>query len=503
MFNKIKTDLLPSLVVFLIALPLCMGIAIASGLQPISGLITGVVGGILVGILSGAPLQVSGPAAGLAVIVWQFVDRFSIEGLAYIILIAGVIQMLMGLFKLGQLFRVISPAIIQGMLAGIGTLIMLGQWHVMLDSKPLSTGLHNLVAIPQSIQHLIQGDAAVSLPAFLLGVLAILIMAFWPVVAPKKLKIIPGSLLAAVLLTTIASVFALSVKKIALPDNILSTIHYMSFEHFSSFHLTDILLAAATMAFVASAETLLSAIAVDQMHNGPRANYDRELFAQGVGNAICGFLGALPMTGVIVRSGANVQAGAKTRASAIMHGIWILVFVLGFPFVLKMIPVSALAAILVFTGYKLVNAKQIAKLWTQSRTEVAIFFATYATIVFVDLLKGILVGVILAVAKLLYTLTHIDVNTKKDDKKKTAVLRLSGTATFLRLPKIASALDEISSDYELHLHIDELKLVDHACLELFENTKKRFEMNHGKFVVEWEHLQNKFGALKPAVVTTK
>lgn len=493
MLNKIKSDLLPSLVVFLIALPLCMGIAIASGMPPIAGIITGILGGIVVGSLSGCELQVSGPAAGLAVIVYQFVEKYGADGLAFILLFAGLIQLAMGSLKLGQLFRAISPAIIQGMLAGIGTLIILSQWHVMLDSKPLGSGLQNLFAIPMTVSQLIAGSAEVSRHAFIIGVVGILIMALWPVISPKKMKLIPGSLVAAILLTVVALALSLEIQKIKLPENLLASMQYISLDKFSSINYIEVLPAAFTLAFVATAETLLSANAVDQMHHGPRTNYDRELISQGVGNTLCGIFCALPMTGVIVRSGANVQAGATSRMSAVLHGIWLLVFAIIFPSVLMLIPVSALAAVLVFTGYKLLNVKYIKGLWHKSRTEVAIFVVTYLTVVFVDLLKGIILGLLLATLKLIYSLTHLEIKTNRDEAKKVAEMHIKGAATFLRLPQLARSFDVIPSSYKLKVHIEDLSLIDHACLELLENAQKRFSSNGGDIDLEWEHLNSKFG----------
>ena len=200
--------------------------------------------------------------------------------------------------------------------------------------------------------------------------------------------------------------------------------------------------AALLIAVVASAETLLCATAVDQMQQGPRTRYDRELFAQGIGNMVCGVLGALPMTGVIVRSSANVQAGGRTRLSAILHGVWLLIFVAGLAFLLRLIPTASLAAMLVYTGYKLVNPQSVRELRKYGWGEVAIYAATVGTIVFTDLLTGVLVGIGLAAAKLLYTFSHLAATLEPDPDTNKVTLTLQGAATFVRLPQVGERTGE-------------------------------------------------------------
>jgi MFS superfamily sulfate permease-like transporter len=253
----------------------------------------------------------------------------------------------------------------------------------------------------------------------------------------------------------------------------------------------SVFLAALAVALVASAETLLCATAVDQMHTGPRAKYDRELFAQGVGNSICGLVGGIPMTGVIVRSAANVEAGGKTRASSIMHGLWLLVMVAALPFLLKQIPISALAAVLVFTGYKLVNLKVVKELAKFGWSEVFIYFATMITIVATDLLIGVMTGMVLAALKLLYTFSHLEVRGESEPQQRRTTLYLNGTATFLALPKLAAALDRVPADHELHVHFERLNYIDHACLDLLINWEKQHDATGGSLVIDWDSLTAK------------
>lgn len=356
-------DALASIVVFLVALPLCMGIAIASGAPPAAGLLTGIIGGIIVGAASGCPLQVSGPAAGLAVIVYELIQKYGIEMLGPIVVVAGLIQLGAGLLRAGQLFRAIAPSVIYGMLAGIGVLIFSAQFHVMVDDKPKQNGLINLISIPQAIyKGIFPMEGTSHHLAAMLGVGTVLILLFWAKIKHKKLKAVPGALVAVLLATAAAQIFSLPVRYVNLPANLLEAVRLPGMEHIMRMGDWSLLIAAIAMAFVASAETLLSAAAVDQLQDGPRTNYDRELMGQGLGNILCGAVGGLPMTGVIVRSATNVAAGARTRMSAILHGVWLLLLVMAAPGVLRMVPVASLAAVLVYTGYKLISPENIRRL---------------------------------------------------------------------------------------------------------------------------------------------
>jgi MFS superfamily sulfate permease-like transporter len=256
--------------------------------------------------------------------------------------------------------------------------------------------------------------------------------------------------------------------------------------------LSVVVQAGVVLAIVASAETLLCATAVDQMQSETRTNYDKELAAQGIGNMICGLFGALPMTGVIVRSSANVEAGGKTRLSTILHGVWLLVFVSLLAFLLRMIPTAALAAMLVFTGYKLINFKAIRELKKYGWGEVSIYAATLTTIVCTDLLTGVLTGVALSAAKLLHKFSKLKVHLEIGDDGGKSVLSLVGAATFLRLPRLADALDRVPAAAELHVDFDRLTYIDHACLDLLMNWAKQHEVTGGTLVVDWDSLHANF-----------
>jgi MFS superfamily sulfate permease-like transporter len=489
-------DLLASVVVFLVALPLCLGISIASGVPPTAGIITGIVGGIIVGALAGSPLQVSGPAAGLTVLVLELVKAHGIEMLGVIVLLAGLLQFLAGSLKLGQWFRAVSPAVIQGMLAGIGVLIFAGQFHVMLDRKPLGNGVQNLLGIPGALmQTFSQGGSGVQ--ALMLGLLTLALIVAWSSYAPKKLKVLPGPLVGVLAAVGVAALMQLKVKYIpdllANPEdisNVWSVAIFPTIDKLKRVVEMPILIGAVSIAFIASAETLLCATAVDQMHRGPRTKYDRELAAQGIGNAICGVLGVLPMTGVIVRSSANVEAGAQTRASAILHGIWLLLFVSVLPFTLRYIPVASLAAVLVFTGYKLAYPKILPTLRKFGKGEVLIYFVTVITIVSTNLLDGVVVGLFLSLMKLLYAFSHLAIQTEQKDGR--IDLHLDGAATLIRLPMLAATLETLPAGSEIHVHIGKLDYIDHACLDLLTNWDRQHQATGGSLKIEWEELADKF-----------
>ncbi len=277
----------------------------------------------------------------------------------------------------------------------------------------------------------------------------------------------PGALLGIAAATLTAQMLHLNVHRVTVPSNLSEMIHLPSMAGLSGMSWTAILGAAFAMAFIASAETLLSAAAVDQMQTRAKTDYDRELAAQGVGNIVCGVLGALPMTGVIVRSSTNVLAGAETRRSAIMHGGWILVSVAALPFVMNMIPTASLAAVLVFVGVKLVKPADVKKLSRFGKMPVLIYFTSLITIVATNLLTGVLVGIALSLMKLLYTITHLEARVVEEGDH--THVHLAGVGTFLGIPKIAKALDEVRTNGTVRLYSHELRYVDHACIEVIES----------------------------------
>ncbi|WP_029935806.1 SulP family inorganic anion transporter [Sphingomonas sp. UNC305MFCol5.2] len=476
-------DLTASIVVFLVAMPLCMGIAVASGVSPEKGLITGIIGGLVVGALAGSPLQVSGPAAGLAVIVFELVRDQGLSALGPILMLAGLIQVVAGIFRLGGWFRAISPAVVHGMLAGIGVLIVIGQFHVLFDSKPLPSGLENLAAMPGRLLGLSPNMAAAEI-ALALALVTIGVMLGWEKWRPTALKLVPGALMGVMASTLLAFALGLDVTRVVVPENIAAAIALPDAGAFSILLNPSVIGAAFAIAFIASAETLLSAAAVDRMHDGVRTNYNKELRAQGVGNLLCGAAGALPMTGVIVRSSANVQAGATTRLSTMLHGVWILGFVALLPWLLREIPMAALGAVLVVTGARLVNFSHAKHLLRDYGVLPAMIWAVTLTLVVVeDLLTGVLVGIALSMVELLPHFRRLRLRVEQSEEAEGHTLALDGAATFLALPKLSERLDGLPRQAPVRIDFSRCSAIDHTCSELLKDWLQRRRASGGKVEV--------------------
>jgi MFS superfamily sulfate permease-like transporter len=476
-----------------------MGISIASGVPPALGLVTGIIGGIVVGCLAGQPLQVSGPAAGLAVLVWEIVREHGIEVLGPMLLLAGFLQFIAGRLHAGQYFRAMSPAVIYGMLAGIGVLIFASQFHVMLDDKPKASGILNLISIPQAIYAgIFPINGSSHELAALTGLVTIITLLLWNRFRPAKLSLIPGALIGVVAGTILAQALRMPIQFVPVPESLLDVISLPSWDGIAVLQNPAILATAFAMAFIASAETLLSAAAVDRMQQISRTNYDRELSAQGVGNLLCGLVGALPMTGVIVRSSTNVLAGAQTRLSTVLHGFWLLALVTALPALLRLIPTACLAAILVYTGYKLVDWKNVRHLAKYGRMPVVIYVATVIGIVTTDLLTGVLIGIGLTIVKLLYKLTHLEIRVHHEPAKRRVEVHLAGAATVLKIPRLAKVLDSVPPGSEIHMHFDHLVYVDHSCLDLLANWREEQESKGSRLFAEWEGLASRFDGLRRA-----
>ncbi|NMO13320.1 SulP family inorganic anion transporter [Pyxidicoccus fallax] len=459
-WQVLATDLPASLVVFLVALPLCMGIALASGAPILSGLIAGVVGGVVVGLFGGAPLQVSGPAAGLAVMVFGFIQTLGLAATCAAVAAAGVLQMIFGGLKVARAALAISPAVIHGMLAGIGILIVLGQLHIVLGGAPQSSAWQNIKELPGQIANL-HGAAT------LLGLLTIGILVVWQVIPVKKLKAIPGPLVAVLGATAVAALWGADVARVDLPDNVFASFQAPKLpENWGPFAA-----AVLSLALVASAESLLCAVATDKMHTGPRANLDRELFAQGMANTVSGLAGGLPITGVIVRSAANTAAGAKTRASAVLHGVWLLLFVTLLGSVARLVPLTVLAGLLVVVGVKLVNMHHIREL--NRRGELVVYLVTVGGVVGINLLAGIGLGLLVAMLRLLWHLGSVKVDVRQAGE--TYQVRVSGALTFVGVPKLSTALAQVpaGSKVELDLSLETLDHSGHEALESWADTHRK------------------------------
>jgi MFS superfamily sulfate permease-like transporter len=393
--------------------------------------------------------------------------------------------------RLGCWFRVTAPAVVYGMLAGIGVLIVLSQLHVMLDQAPQPSGMSNLLEFPGAVSEALPVlGGGLGWQAGLLGILTIGIMWAWEKLRPAKLRFIPGALLGVTAATALSLLLPLQVKRVQVPATLMDAIDLLKPADLMALADPAFLIAAVALAFIASAETLLSAAAVDRMHNGIRSDFDRELSAQGVGNMLCGLLGALPMTGVIVRSSANVQAGAQTRASAIFHGLWLLAFVVLLSSVLQRIPVASLAGVLVYTGVKLVDFKAFQGLGRYGRMPMFTYAATALAIIFTDLLTGVLLGFALTLLKLALKAARLKIALVPLGERQLE-LRLTGSATFLKVPALTKTLARIAPGTEVHVPLSGLSYIDHACLELLEDWGRANQASGSRLIIERRGLKRR------------
>lgn len=501
--NSVKKDILASVIVFLVAMPLAIGISIACGLPVYCGIISGIIGGIVVGALSGNSLQVSGPAAGLILIVVDIINNLGIEKLFLIIFLVGLIQILFGFLSLGKWFRAISPAIIQGMLAGIGISIFLSQFHIMLDSKPQNSFIENILDLGRVIYHsVLPLNGSNHHLASMVGILTISIIIIWNALPYKKLKTIPAALVAVIVASLFSNLMHFNINYIEVGDNFWSSATFFKPALLAELFNIKIIISALVITFIASAETLLTSTAIDKMSDKSKTDYNKEIIAQGVGNSISGLAGGLPITGVIVRSAANINADAQTRFSAIMHGVWILLFVSIFPAVLNYIPISALAAILVYTGYKLVDVQAAKHIFKLSKGEFAIYIITLVAILFTNLFEGILVGFFCALVKSAYKVLKVDIDTEFSEETNTVTAKIHGNITFIQLPTLIEALESLPRDKNITLCAERLHYIDHACIDFIKEWEKErqseiTEKNLDYDVhVSWEQMKETYPSFK-------
>ncbi|MFG2115181.1 SulP family inorganic anion transporter [Streptomyces sp. NPDC048718] len=456
--QDIRQDFAASLVVFLVALPLCVGVAVASGVPAELGLITGIVGGLVTGMMRGSSLQVSGPAAGLTVLVAEAVRTFGLPVLGAIVLLAGLLQIGMGLLRWGRWFRAISLSVVEGMLAGIGLVIIAGQLYAAAGLTAPHSGLAKLVELPGALA----GAPADTVPLTSLAVAAgtVAVVVLWRRL-PRRVRAVPGALVAVLLAAGVTAAAGLPVATVRV-GGVVDAVRLPGADAFTG--LADPALLGTVLAFalIASAESLFSAAAVDRLHTGPRTEYDKELVAQGVGNTVCGLLGALPLTAVIVRSSANVEAGARTKASRVLHGVWLLLFAAALPAVLAYIPLAALAGILVHAGWKLIPFRGLAALWRTHRGEAFVLVATAVAIVAAGMFEGVLIGLVLSVAKAAWEASHLRVE-HHDDGHDGIRVRVVGTVNFLRLPQVLDSLESLPGDRRIVLDLSGVHHLDHAC----------------------------------------
>jgi carbonic anhydrase len=462
-----------SLVVFLVALPLSIGIAVASDAPVTAGLIAAVVGGILAGALGGSPLTVSGPAAGLTVVVAGLVDQFGFAATGAIVMAAGLLQVALGACRVARAALAISPAVLHAMLAGIGVTIVLGQVHVLLGGTNQGDAAANLAALPGQIANL-HG------PALWLGLATIAVLVGWTRL-PAAVRRIPGQLVAVVAVTALSVVLSVDAARVDLPGSLLSSV---ALPQVPGGGWGAIAIGVLTVAIIASVESLLSAVATDKLSaDGRRANLDRELLGQGVANTASGLLGGLPVTGVIVRSSINVQAGARTRMSAILHAVWVLLFALALVGVIELVPMAALAGLLVMLGVGLVKVTDMNA--AHRHGELVVYAVTLLGVVFLNLLEGVAIG--LALAGLLVMRralwARVRVEHSHTNGRQHWTVTVDGTLSFVSMPRLSRQLARVpaGSDVTVNLEADYL---DHTAYDHLQSWRQLHELGGGTVRVD-------------------
>lgn len=488
MFKTIKNDLPASIVVFFVALPLCLGIALASGAPLFSGLIAGIIGGIVVGGLSGSKVGVSGPAAGLAAIVLTAIGTLGgYENFLVAVVLGGAIQILFGVLKAGVIGYYFPSSVIKGMLTGIGIIIILKQIPNFFGYDEESAWDLEFFEIDggNTFSELFSMLGNIHPGAALIGFVSLILIIFWDKVLSKKSRIfelIQGPFVVVVLgiiffiITQNHDLLSIGQKhmvSVPIPDSATDFLSQFSFPNFTAITNVDVWITAFTIALVASLETLLCVEASDKLD--PDKNVtptNRELLAQGTGNMISGLIGGLPITQVIVRSSANIQSGGKSKLSTILHGLLLLVSVILIPRLLNMIPLSVLASILLVVGYKLAKPSLFKKMYELGWKQWIPFIVTVFGIVFTDLLFGICLGLMVGVVVILlksYQNSHFLHIEDKSNGKHKIKMTLAEEVTFFNKGAILKELDSLPRDTYLELDLIKTRYLDHDIIEILED----------------------------------
>ncbi|MFZ1528006.1 MAG: SulP family inorganic anion transporter [Ferruginibacter sp.] len=496
-FKHLKWDLPAGLVVFLVALPLCLGIALASGAPLFSGIISGIVGGIVIGSLSNSALSVSGPAAGLAALVLGAITAIGDFRLFLCaVLVAGVLQIILGIAKMGGIANYIPSSVIKGMLTSIGILIIAKQIpHAFGYDKDEKGNITELFPYGSEDMHeLLQPLQHIEVGITIICAVSIIIMLLWekPFIK-KRLPFVPGALVAVVFAIVINQIWISTGSSLAAENEHLVQIpvagnapeffSFFTFPDFSGFLNSKVLMYGVFIAIIASLETLLSIEAVDNIDPERRVtNTNKELFAQGIGNSIAGLIGGLPITSVIVRSSANVNAGAKSKTSAVIHGLFLLVCVILIPSLLNKIPLSALAAILLLTGYKLAKPSFFKQMFSNGKFQFIPFIVTVIVILAIDLFKvapalsgkglviGVFAGIVAATGSILYgnLKNSYYFHEEKHHAGDTITIHLSEEVSFLNKASIRETLDHMPQNAKVVINASDTHYIDFDVLELIK-----------------------------------
>ena len=488
-FANLKADFASGLVVFLVALPLCLGIAMASGAPLFSGIISGIIGGIVVGYLSTSHLSVSGPAAGLtAIVLTAITDLGAFDIFLTAVFIAGIIQLLLGFIKAGSISNYFPTNVIEGMLAGIGVIIFLKQIpHAFGYDKDYEGDLaFQQNDFNNTFSELFQVIGHVQLGSIIITLLSLFILIAWTKVEfLKKIKLVPPALVAVIVSILLNEFFIISGSSLSVKsDHLVSLPVPNSLEEFKSIFILPNFLAIAntkvwiigiTIAVVASIETLLCVEAADRMDSQKRfTDTNVELKAQGIGNIISSLLGGLPMTSVVVRTSANNTAGAKSKFSTIIHGLLLTICVLSIPAILNKIPLATLAAVLLLIGYKLANPKTIFHFWDKGKYQFIPFIATLLAVVFTDLLKGVALGMIISIVFVLKGNMQRAYKFRKEEYHDGDVIHidLAQEVSFLNKAAIKTTLTSIPENSKVVINATDTVYIAHDVLDLIKEFKK-------------------------------
>lgn len=503
--QNLTADFSASIVVLLVAIPLCLGIALGSGAPLFSGIIAGIVGGIIVGIASGSQLSVSGPAAGLTVIVATAILKLQFfEAFLLAVVIAGIIQLLLGFIKAGVIGDYIPNSVIKGMLAAIGLILILKQLPHLAGYDANFSGDENFNQ-PDSentFSELLNAIHYITPSAIIIGAISLVILIVWerPFFKSKKwLQMIPGPLVVVLVGTAINEFFklyqpasALEAKHlVSLPvaDGLSEFFSFFTFPEIKYLKNPDVWVSGATIAIVASLETLLGIEAVDKLDPLKRVSPpNRELKAQGLGNIFSGLLGGLPLTSVVVRSSANVSSGAKSKMSAIFHGMLMLLCVALIPFILNKIPLAALAAILIFTGYKLAKVSLFKEFYRKGWDQFMPFVITIVAILLTDLLKGIIVGIVVGLFFMIRSNFRSSVFIVHDNNK--YLFRLRKDVSFLNKPIIKQQLEKVPANASVFIDASRADFIDQDIIEEINNFGTHAHLKNIKVEVKKIHLNS-------------
>jgi len=484
-FNR--ADLLPGMVVFLVALPLCLGIAVASGAPPFAGIISGIIGGIIVGSLSNSNVSVTGPAAGLIAIVLAAITQLGYESFLIAVVIAGAIQLSLGFAKAGGISSYFPTSVIEGMLVAIGIIIIKKELpHAIgydLENEGDFYSYQLLKEDEGFFGELIHSFNFAHTGAITVAVISLAILiAFNKVPALKKIKALPGALVAVVAGIVLNKVFEVTQPSLIIANEHLVTlpkassvgdfINQFSTPNFAGFSNPQVWITGITIAIVASIETLLCLEAGDKMDPYKRfSNANTELKAQGVGNILSGLIGGLPMTSVIVRTTANINAGAKTKFSAIVHGLMLLVTVILIPGVLNMIPMASLAAILLMIGWKLASPKVFKHMWQSGSQQFIPFIITVVAVVFTDLLKGVGIGLVVSIFYILKGNMKLAYRFSKEKyhEGETIHIDLAQEVSFLNKAALKQTLSDLPSNSNVVIDAGNTVYIDFDIIQLIKD----------------------------------